>query len=95
MVARTVECPVHGKQGIGIACIHVALAIDSGAQVGFFWSEDDQMARGFAWCGNCESRLLDNDGDFTKIKETAQFKILCAGCWDEAKRRLYDSRQQE
>ncbi|MFO0681195.1 MAG: hypothetical protein U0234_04045 [Sandaracinus sp.] len=27
----------HGRQGIGLACTHVAHAIDSGEQVGFFW----------------------------------------------------------
>ena len=87
MVAQIVQCSRHGPQGFGIACIHVARAIDSGEQVGFFLSDDEEMARGFAWCAACEAYLLEA-GDMRELAKVADFKILCAACWDEAKARL-------
>lgn len=86
----TMECERHGQQGFGITCIHVAKAIDSTEQVGFFWSEDPEMARPFAWCAACEQYLERNGGDVQKLGEIAEFKLICASCWDEAKAILYD-----
>ena len=40
-MADEVVCPVHGRQGIGLACTHIAHAIDSGEAVGFFWGDDE------------------------------------------------------
>ena len=84
MVANSVECPRHGKQGFGILCIHVVKAIDTGEKIGFFWSEDEEMARPFAWCAACEAYHVEQ-GDFEKLAKVAEFKILCAKCWDMAK----------
>jgi hypothetical protein len=86
----TTECLRHGTQGYGIACIHVAEAIDSGEKVGFFWSPDPEMARPFAWCAACERYLNQNGGDLQKLAKIADFKMICATCWDEAKAVLYD-----
>lgn len=88
MTART-DCVRHGPQGMGIVCIHVAVAIHSGDQVGFFWSPDPEMARPFAWCAACEQFLEENGGDVDVLAKVAQFKLICAGCWDEAKAKLY------
>lgn len=85
-----VECGRHGKQGFGIVCVHVAKAIDSGEQVGFFWSPDPEMARPFAWCSACEEFLNKNGGDVRTLASVADFKLICAKCWDEAKAVLYD-----
>jgi hypothetical protein len=89
MSKSRIECARHGEQDLGIVCIHVARAVDSGAQVGFFWSSDPEMARPFAWCAACEQYLNNHDGDVASLAKVAQFKILCAKCWDEAKAVLY------
>lgn len=34
-MTRQTDCPMHGRQGIGLACTHVAHAIDRGEKVGF------------------------------------------------------------
>lgn len=91
-MTRSADCPRHGRQGIGLVCTHVAHAIDSDARVGFFWGDDTDTARPDAWCLACESALValagaSSEGWF----RDAQFKILCAACWDEAKRQLHSN----
>ena len=88
----TTDCVEHGRQGFGIVCIHVAQAVDSGEQVGFFWSPDPEMARPFAWCAACETYLTENGGDVKRMAKSAKFRIICAMCWDEAKAVLGDNR---
>jgi hypothetical protein len=90
-MSRNVVCPQHGRQGIGLLCTHIPHAIDSGKQVGFFWGDDTDTARPDAWCWECEQALAALAGAsseewFTK----AEFKIVCAGCWDYAKHILYE-----
>jgi len=84
MVAMT-NCIKHGKQGFGIACVHIAIAVDSGEKVGLFTSPDPEMARPFAWCNACEIYLNEHGKDMRQLAPFADFKILCAKCWDEAK----------
>lgn len=89
----TCNCSVHGKQGIGLVCVHIAYAVDSGAAVGFF-SDDtfDDLARPDAWCKACEERLLDTpDEGQEQWFHDADFKIFCAACWDEAKNLLAEA----
>jgi hypothetical protein len=38
---------VHGREGIGLVCEHIAVAVDCGERVGFFWSDDTDTARPF------------------------------------------------
>lgn len=85
-------CGLHGRQGIGLVCVHVARAIDSGELVGFFWGDDTDTARPDAWCRECEQALLAvTPTDPTDAWFLAcQFKIICSQCWDLAKHRLYD-----
>lgn len=90
---KTTACSQHGTQGIGLVCTHVAHAIDSGEQVGFFWGDDTDTARPDAWCLQCERALIAlNGASSTQWFVDAEFKILCASCWDEAKERLYRQR---
>ena len=88
-------CVRHGNQGFGIVCVHVGKAIDSGEQIGFFWSPDPEMARPFAWCAACEDYLDKNHGDVEELAKVAEFKIICAKCWDEAKAVLYDQHHRQ
>ena len=32
--------PVHGQQGIGLVCTHIAHAVDGGEKVGFYWGDE-------------------------------------------------------
>ena len=82
-----VNCCEHGDQGISLVCIHAAIAIDSGEPSGFYWSDNTDLARPDAWCHACEERLVGEGWSETWFKD-ADFKILCAVCWDLAKERL-------
>jgi hypothetical protein len=79
---------------MGFACIHVAIAIDSGADVGFFWSDDEEMDRPWAWCAECEALLKRTGSDWAALRDAADFKVLCAMCWDTAKHVLFDDRRR-
>ena len=82
-----VECRRHGKQAIGLVCTHVAHAIAVGTRVGFFWGDDTDTGRPDAWCAACENalRAVTDDLGGEQWFRAAEFKILCVGCWDEAK----------
>jgi hypothetical protein len=74
---------------MGFACIHVARAIDTGESAGFFWCDDPEMDRPWAWCASCEARFVETSSDWKELGRVADFKLLCAECWDEAKRVLF------
>lgn len=81
-----VYCTIHGEQGAGLVCRHVALAVDGGERVGFFWGDDTDMARPDAWCSQCENALVALNGASSEAWFLeAEFKVFCAVCWDEAK----------
>jgi hypothetical protein len=89
---READCPRHGRQGIGLVCTHIAHAMDTGANVGFFWGDDVDTARPDAWCSECERSLVALQGGSSEgWFVAAEFKVLCAACWDEAKRQFYNS----
>ena len=70
---------------------HVAHAIDSDAPVGFFWGDDTDTARPDAWCAECDRKLRAlNGASCEQWFVEAEFKILCAACWDEARWVLYE-----
>ncbi len=84
---KRVNCSLHGTQGVGLVCEHVAFAIDRNERVGFHWGDDTDLARPDAWCTQCENRLVAlNGASSAQWFKDAGFKIFCAGCWDEAKR---------
>jgi hypothetical protein len=66
-----------------------------GEPVGFFWGDDTDTARPDAWCWACEQALRAVPvGESTEAWFLAcDYKVLCAGCWDLAKSRLYESRR--
>ncbi len=84
---KQVDCRTHGRQGIGLVCTHVAHAIASRARVGFFWGDIEDTGRPDAWCTACELALKSviDDATYEQWFVAADFKILCVGCWDEAK----------
>jgi len=86
MPTPTVSCPIHGAQGVGLVCVHIARAIDHGDRVGFFWSPPTDTARPDAWCALCEeSFVADDEASRASWVTRADFKVFCARCWDEAK----------
>ena len=79
-------CQVHGTQGIGLVCEHIAYAVDRNERVGFFWGDETDTARPDAWCLQCNDELVALSGaSCEQWFKDAQFKIFCAKCWDEAK----------
>jgi hypothetical protein len=83
---KTANCPKHGENGIGLVCKHVAFALIRGKRVGFYWGDDTDTARPDAWCNECENALVAlNGASSEKWFKDAEFKILCATCWDDAK----------
>ncbi|MGB4812813.1 MAG: hypothetical protein WBP13_10110 [Methylophilaceae bacterium] len=87
MNEKRANCPQHGNQGIGLLCIHAAIAMDSGENVGFFTNDNTDLTRPDAWCAACEQQLAA-EGWSEEWFESADFKILCACCWDIAQQRL-------
>lgn len=83
---KTVLCEMHGKKDMSFACIHIAMAIDEKEKVGFYYSEAEEDLPQIAWCESCEQWLLDNGEEWTDVfQANADFKMLCADCFDEAK----------
>lgn len=83
---ETIICDLHGSKEMSFTCIHIAAAIDSKNQVGFFYSEAEEDLPQIAWCSSCEQYLLDNNEEWTDTFETlAEFKMLCSDCFEEAK----------
>jgi hypothetical protein len=77
---------------MGFACVHVASATGANPAVGFFWCDDPEIDRPWAWCASCERRFVETNSDWNELARVAQFKFLCGGCWDEVKHLLYSSR---
>jgi hypothetical protein len=91
MATEQVNCAKHGAEDFAIACIHVCRAIDSGADVGFYWSLETTGPRPDVWCAACERWSLNHPSATTKEwMEVCSFQFLCVRCWDEAKAVLYD-----
>ena len=38
MKQSQIQCPIHGREGIGLVCEHIAVAVDRGERVGFYWA---------------------------------------------------------
>lgn len=84
--SRSLDCPAHGTNGIGLVCDHIARAIDRGDKVGFFWGDDTDNARPDAWCAQCEQALVALDGASSESWfRDARFRVFCERCWDEAR----------
>ena len=84
---KRTNCHIHGEQGIGLVCSHIAEAIERVEKVGFHWGEEGEgLSRPDAWCADCEKkRTVLNKVAPGRWFIKANFKMLCATCWDEAK----------
>lgn len=80
---KKTNCHIHGEQGIGLVCTHVAHAIDRGSKVGFYWGDDQDLSRPDAWRDECNKKLTQlNGGSSENWFIEGGFKVLCATCWD-------------
>jgi hypothetical protein len=78
-----VECAEHGLRHATFVCQHLA----RGSGLGFFCDTTSDDPRPDAWCGACDAVLMA-DGDWNEENEkVAGITLLCAVCYDEAKRR--------
>ncbi|WP_400260989.1 hypothetical protein ACFX5U_13015 [Sphingobacterium sp. SG20118] len=80
-------CSIHGEQEVGLLCTHLAHSLLNQSQVGFHEYNDGDLGRPDAWCNECEGKLarITNDTEQEQWFLACDYKILCAGCWDEAK----------
>ena len=82
------ECERHGEREVTLVCQHIAHAVDSGKEVGFYWSREDDNTFPDAWCKSCNLKLLENGGWDKNLFKKASFKIICSECYKEAKEKL-------
>ena len=80
---KQANCQVHGTQGVGLVCEHIAFAVDRKERIGFFWGDDTDLARPDAWCSQCEGALLALGGASSKECSSktriSKFSALDAG----------------
>src|SRR5687768_10697703 len=81
-----VDCRLHGRQPVAVACTHIAYGLLDGTTPGFVIAPEGGEALPNAWCDACETMVESLGGDWGgEASERADFKILCAGCYGEAK----------
>jgi len=85
--ANQINCGQHGLQDQTFVCQHIAASLATGVAVGFHWSRESERAdRPDAWCTDCEDMRAAGDGDWSEeMMSRLDIKILCGGCYDEAK----------
>lgn len=77
---------MHGQQGIGLVCTHVAHAVDRGEKVGFYWGNDTDTARPDAWCAQCEKALIALEAlHLSNGSWMLNLRSCVLHGWDEAK----------
>ena len=78
-------CGIHGPRPLAFACGHIAQALLDGTTAGFVIApEDPAEAYPLAWCDGCEERIGEI-GWRQWLDGAADFKMLCAECYLEAR----------
>jgi hypothetical protein len=84
---KQVQCADHGEQPVTFVCQHIIKGLVDNAPYGFFWADDPGNPRPDAWCTACERMVQKTGGEWTDESEAfASVSILCAQCYDRAKR---------
>jgi hypothetical protein len=82
-----VECAEHGLQGKTYVCQHILVTLHDRQPRGFCFDEASKAAYPDAWCEACNTMTKENGGQWTdELEQVAQIKLICAGCYLEAKR---------
>jgi DNA-directed RNA polymerase subunit RPC12/RpoP len=87
---ETLSCSKHGEQSIALVSAHIAEAADTGNRVGFFWSREDDQKFPDAWCGTCNSKLINLDAWTKEMFDHASFKVICSECYKELRTQQTD-----
>ena len=78
-----VSCDRHGESHATFVCRHLA----AGTGRGFETSGEGSDPRPDAWCGECEA-VRQEEGEWNERSEAfAGVSLLCAGCYDDVRRR--------
>jgi hypothetical protein len=87
-MVKTVQCKVHGVQQLTLVCQHILDGLNAKKRVGFFWTTDSpQNPRPDAYCADCARRVQATGGEWVgEAMNQLQPKVLCAACYDLAKR---------
>jgi len=82
----TIECGLHGRQPISFVCNHIAHGLLDGSTPGFVIAPENGEALPLAWCDQCETMVDLLGGNWSEeASRRAEFKLLCAECYAEAK----------
>ena len=83
---ETVDCGVHGRQAISFVCTHIAHGLLDATTPGFVVAPKDDHSLPLGWCDECEAMVQQLGGDWSdEAAGRAEFKLLCALCYVEAK----------
>ncbi len=81
-----IECAIHGRRTIALACTHIAQGLLEETTPGFVIAPQTDGPDDFAWCDECETMVEGLGGDWNEdASDRADFKLLCADCYAEAK----------
>lgn len=80
------ECPIHGTGKPAFICQH----LQHGTALGFLSPSDgpteaEPWAQG--WCSACEAVRMTAGGWNDASEEYASIRLVCSGCFDDARRR--------
>jgi len=84
-----VNCNAHGEQAVTLVCQHIARANQSDANMGFYWSNEDENVFPDAWCRACNEQLLVADEWNDAMVKAASFKVICSVCYLDLRRMIY------
>ena len=83
--AEDIQCDAHGLQPMSFACIHIANGLLAGSTPGFVIAPEEPVeVYPLAWCAECEN-TIGKVGWRRWLDELADFKMLCAVCYLEAR----------
>ncbi len=87
MQEEHIECSIHGQQAMALLCTHLAHSLHHRNPVGFFEYDTGDTGRPDAWCNACEEAWnhTQTESDREQWFINCQHKLVCVGCWDEAK----------
>ena len=85
-MAEQIDCGTHGMQPLTFACIHICEGLISGTTPGFVCYPELGEAYPMSWCEGCETTTEALGDRWSEEASTrAQFKMLCARCYLEAR----------
>jgi hypothetical protein len=80
-----IECGRHGVREETFVCQHIAYSLTTRRPVGFFWAQQAKT-RPDSWCLECNERVKRTGGEWVgEAGEKLGVKLVCAGCYDDAK----------